>query len=113
LLLGCGCGHQVPPDVDPSEVRAFSFMELNSGVGNLSMAVARKFPRATVVSLEEDTSMVEAHVSRLVTANVTNNYVCASGVSPTLLHNLHKAPEFLRFQVRLVALLWCSSGRRR
>jgi hypothetical protein len=50
---------------EDTEGGEFSFIEYNSGSGLLSAAVAERYPRATIISVETEDMHVEAHLRRL------------------------------------------------
>ena len=50
---------------EDTEGGEFSFIEYNSGSGLLSAAVAERYPRATVISVETEETNVQAHLQRL------------------------------------------------
>ena len=104
----------------------FSFLELNSGSGLLSLAVAEKFPGATVLSVESEAANVAAHLQRIkklgqsrvnaagsdpvqdardnvlkddLAKVAANNWVCNTPVGLGLLKHLYESPEFIRWQV--------------
>ena len=89
----------------------FSFFEWNSGVGELSMAVAKRWPDATVLSLAATKKEAAVHVSSLKARSISNDIVfCAEAASSGYCHGddcamrtLAKiqadSPEFVRFQV--------------
>ena len=50
---------------EDTEGGEFSFIEYNSGSGLLSTAVAERYPRATIISVEAEEENVNAHLKRL------------------------------------------------
>ena len=94
----------------------FSFIEYDSGDGAVSVAVARQYPKATVVSIDGDEADTKSHMERLKRLNeeegsggqgsfrpgwgvAGNNAVCHRQVDQQLLGLLHESPEFIRFQL--------------
>jgi hypothetical protein len=85
----------------------FSFVEHNSGYGYVSSRLAKRYPNATVVSIEEDILKVKYHVKYLESLSVENNAVC--GKSPEtnneIAGNVYDSPEFFRYQLYSRGLL--------
>ena len=78
----------------------FSFLEWNSGAGDMSVAVASSFPNATVFSVARDEDSALTHLERLRENEVTNNVLCVSSDSETpfaedTLRKLHDSPELV------------------
>ena len=84
----------------PVERGRFSFLEWNSGVGSLSLGVAQRYPRATVVSVTASDVGATEHLEAIARLNVSNSRVCKnSDVGYPLLSTFYESPEFLRYQV--------------
>ena len=77
----------------------FSFVEHNSGYGYLSTRIAKKYPNATVISLEKDSFKIAHHLKIIKTLGVRNNALCRKTVEDTTIYkNIYESPELLRFQ---------------
>ena len=77
----------------------FSFMQHWSRHGNVSMEVARQFPKDTVISLEPDKSLAEGHWKEIkANKGPMNNIVCNIEPDTKLLVKLIESPEVLRYQ---------------
>jgi methylase of polypeptide subunit release factors len=79
-------------------------MEYNSGGGALSMALARRFPNATMISLESKKTLIDSHLRALEVAEnngekLHNNIVCHTNVDGSMITKLYESPEFMRFQI--------------
>jgi len=88
----------------------FSFVEYGSGLGELSLAVARAFPEATVLSVDGDgdEADVTAHLAASLRGGIFNNIIAKGVVGAELFTRLHDSPEFFRYQAYsadLVSLL--------
>lgn len=81
---------------------SFSFVEWNSGAGDMSCAIAEAFPNATVVSVAKREA-AELHLEALKARGITNNAVCVPDTEdPMALETLrvvHDSPELFRFQM--------------
>eukprot|EP00753_Platysulcus_tardus_P015960 PLAT5353.1.p1 GENE.PLAT5353.1~~PLAT5353.1.p1 ORF type:complete len:1003 (-),score=555.10 PLAT5353.1:96-2963(-) len=77
----------------------FSLVEYGSRAGDVSVAVCSRFPAATVVSIESDHALQDAHVRLLAARNVSNNAICGAEVNSRLMADLRASPEFFRFQL--------------
>ena len=84
----------------------FSFAEFGSGEGYLAMRIARKFPNATVLALEQSQRAVDAHLANVSDAlephaegqqALGNDAVCRTTIDKQLLLNLYESPELLRY----------------
>jgi len=83
----------------------FSLLEYGSGGGALSMAVAQRFPNATVLSLESDGAAVAEHVSAVQRRGLWNNVVCEGHMDSSVTTKFVESPELLRYQVLSMSLL--------
>eukprot|EP00935_MAST-01C_sp_MAST-1C-sp1_P000902 g902.t1 len=91
------------------ELMEFSLMEYNSGGGALSMALAERFPNATVISIEGKDDLVKSHLQALERhaaagggssgGELRNNIVCHTSVDSDVITKLYESPEFMRFQI--------------
>jgi len=77
----------------------FSAVEYGSGTGSLSLALARSFPSATVLSIERDVGATDAHMAAALRGGIGNNVIAKGEVDAELWRRLHDSPEFFRFQV--------------
>ena len=77
----------------------FSFMDYDSGTGEISLTVAKRFANSTVISLESDTTLVEEHRTLVTEMNATNNMVCMQAVNMEVVTKLYESPEFMRYQM--------------
>jgi hypothetical protein len=116
---------QMTPE-DVGSKGEFSYLEVNSGSGLLSLALAEKYPAATILSLESEKGNVEAHLKRIKSLGqsrindagsnqgadqsdkelrddlakvAANNWVCNTEVDLALLQKLYESPEFIRWLV--------------
>jgi hypothetical protein len=78
----------------------FSFVEYGSGLGELSLAVARAFPEATVLSVDGDgdEADVTSHLAASLRGGIFNNIIAKGVVGAELFSRLHDSPEFFRYQ---------------
>jgi hypothetical protein len=74
-------------------------VEVGSGHGLLSMQLAKEFPNATVVSLEESEAMTSWQHQRVEAHGLWNNLVCNSSLGETAVSHLFESPELARFLV--------------
>jgi hypothetical protein len=75
-------------------------VEHNSGFGHFSAMLARRYPQATVISIESDTHKTDYHVQMLATLNVSNNAVCVrTQDSVAVFRNVYECPELFRYQL--------------
>ena len=77
----------------------FSVMETGSGHGLLSLQLAKAFPRATVVSVEDSDAKTDWHHRRVAREGLWNNVVCNGSVGLTMTEKLYESPELLRFAI--------------
>jgi hypothetical protein len=77
---------------------AFSFAEYNSGLGLLSLSVARMFPNATVLSIENEPSLTDAHLAATLRGGMHNNLILRSPIDLNTVTRLYESPEFFRYQ---------------
>lgn len=83
--------------VDEIRAREFSFLHLNSGKGELSKWIAWLRPESTVVSIETDVELFEAHHSEVEEELLHNNLVCNSQVDAELMALIGRSPEFFEY----------------
>ena len=77
----------------------FSFMQHWSRKGNVSMEIAKKFPKDTVISLEPSVSRSKGHWDWIKkNKGPMNNIVCRVEPDTALLVKLLESPEVLRYQ---------------
>jgi hypothetical protein len=91
----------------------FSFVELASGTGSLSLLVARAFPNATVLSIEGEEAATDAHLAATLRGGLANNLIARSAVDGELVRRIYDSPELFRFQTwsgDLTALLMAAGG---
>ena len=85
--------------LEATVVTPFSLLEHNSGRGNVSMAIASKFPNDTVISVEADAALAKGHWKEIKRNNGPfNNIVCNMNPGATLFGKLLESPEVLRYQ---------------
>ena len=78
----------------------FSFVDHNSGSGYLSIQLAKKYPNATVLSLERNNLRVKRHIKVLQSLGVINNEVCEKNSDDASIYkNIYESPELFRFQM--------------
>lgn len=76
----------------------FSIVEHNSGYGYLSGLIAKRFPNATVISLENDPKNVEYHLSIIKHFDLLNNAVCAKvDDDHSVIKHIYESPELFLF----------------
>lgn len=97
----------------------FSFVDHGSGLGELSLAIARAFPEATVLSIdgEGEDEDVSAHLAASLRGGIFNNVIAKGVVGSELFKRLYDSPEFFRYQSYSVdfseqLLRAATSGRR-
>ena len=83
----------------------FSLVEYGSGGGALSLAIAGRFPNATVLSLEGDAGLQEEHLAAVAHRNLWNNVLCAASTGSAVANKFYESPEFFRYQVVSANLL--------
>jgi hypothetical protein len=78
----------------------FSFVDHGSGLGELSLAIARAFPEATVLSIdgEGEDEDVSAHLAASLRGGIFNNVIAKGVVGSELFKRLYDSPEFFRYQ---------------
>lgn len=76
----------------------FSFVEYGSDLGHVSLALARSFPEATVLSIEGDEESTNAHLAASLRGGILNNIIARGAVDAELFRRLHDSPEFFRYQ---------------
>lgn len=91
----------------------FSVVEYNSGAGALSLNLARKFPEATIVSVEQSPRLTDAHLAAVMRGEHNNNIICRREVDKTLASDLRESPEFFRYQILTGDLLDLMIGQGR
>jgi tRNA G46 methylase TrmB len=84
----------------------FSLLEYGSGRGALSMAIAARYPNATVLSLEAQGNLAEGHLETLTQRNLANNIVANPAEDYTAIADKFSAsPEFFRYLIYSPSLL--------
>ena len=84
----------------------FSLLEYGSGRGALSMAIAARYPNATVLSLEAQGNLADAHLETLTQRNLANNIVASPSEDYTAIADKFSAsPEFFRYLIYSPSLL--------
>jgi hypothetical protein len=79
----------------------FSFVEHNSDFGFVSYQLAKEFPNATVVSLENNREKAAQHVKMVSDLKVYNNVVCnkVAESDSIIFKNIYESPELFRYQL--------------
>jgi hypothetical protein len=75
----------------------FSFLQWGSRAGNLSMAVAEKWPNATVLSFEPNNEKAAGHFAETRRRRLDNNLVGVVGLRESEVNKFLHSPEFLRY----------------
>lgn len=77
----------------------FNLLNLYSGLGSLSLSIARRHKSSTIVSIEPKQSHANTHAREAMETNVSNDIVCNGVLSKEQLVKFYESPEFFRFQV--------------
>ena len=83
----------------------FSLVSTGAAVAPLSLAIAGRFPNATVLSLEGDAGLQEEHLAAVAHRNLWNNVLCAASTGSAVANKFYESPEFFRYQVVSANLL--------
>lgn len=84
----------------------FSFVEHDSGYGYLSTKIAKRYPNATVISLERDIMKTKFHYDMITSSSIHNNAICSKGDENYIIYkNIFDSPELFRFQVKTRGLI--------
>jgi hypothetical protein len=84
----------------------FSFVEYDSGYGYLSARMAKRYPNATVISLEQNPSKTKYHYDMVTSLGIKNNAICTKGEENYVIYrNVHDSPELFRYQIKLRGLI--------
>ena len=88
-----------------------SVLVFGSGIGTVSMRVAKKFVSSPVISVESNLEAIHNHTMRLKEQGYPNNVVCQRPLSVDLVEDLYyHSTALFRYQVRSNAWLECCSS---